>query len=923
MTPSNSISETAPNGHFVRDMIVYGSLRPGGTVAKGFIFEPPDLANASVSELNAFQNQLSLLLASLGDHQRLQVQWFCDSDYRHELLRYNEETQRAENLWTRRTRNERFTRYWTAMTNRQLRRQRLVLWISRRIESTPPPGVTRSVLTRHYQHLLDQLQQEFQHVEEMLRGIFSGQGARLAAMTDDDNYRHYARFLNPSYADRFDYDPITTFEPQLSIQENCWHSEGQGLSDFGFWMDGHYHSIIVLSRWPRVTFPGIIHRLTHLRLLDYAITVNVEPLSVRSEIFREEKAHDRLSGDYASEKKVSLLTAIQKKERKIAALMQGHTLPFQALFAIRVWDQSQSGLSAKATAIKNAINSMNGAQYVESSLPATTRKLFFQTWPGWLWGHYGCRKLYAEHTYLADMLPVSATFIGHLDGAEALYDGASDNLVGLRTFLGTSGSETPQHAVVLGMSGAGKSVTMCDLLSQTELYFDYTVLIEEGLSYGIYTQTVEPGAQPIILQPDGTHTLNYLDTSGLPLTPLHLSTATALVARMAGLPADEDKQRLQQAQIAHYLNQLYEDAFQDWSQNHAEKLVDIARHAYALSIYRRDKLSSGSSSLEAFADFRDWSRLHGDEAHSFLTSFHEKDILRFLKDPKTNREVRKLAFASFKPSDHPTHQMLQELMHLEAFGPDKESVRQIATLLQPWCRNGLYGPLFDGETNLSLTGRIAHFELGCIPESAPELKAAAGFLITHHTRQHLVTLPRSQRKRIIYEEVARFLDIPEGEKIVRESYAQMRKFNCWTVSIVQQYTRFKESRIRSTVFGNSRQFILLRQNDRADLEDIAQDIELPEITRQRIMSYPLPDQQPGQKFAAFTYFHLDTPRPLCGTVHNIASPEMLYCSSTSGEHFERRAKELKGHGDLIEGIATEANQPPVHSSHLNPNPEPS
>jgi hypothetical protein len=154
--------------------------------------------------------------------------------------------------------------------------------------------------------------------------------------------------------------------------------------------------------------------------------------------------------------------------------------------------------------------------------------------------------------------------------------------------------------------------------------------------------------------------------------------------------------------------------------------------------------------------------------------------------------------------------------------------------------------------------------------------------------------------------VARFLDIPEGEKIVRESYAQMRKFNCWTVSIVQQYARFKESRIRSTVFGNSRQFILLRQNDRADLEDIAQDIELPEITQQRIMGYPLPDQQPGRKFTAFTYFHLDTPRPLCGTVHNIASPEMLYCSSTSGDHFERRARQLKAHGDLIEGIVTEA-----------------
>ena len=115
------------------------------------------------------------------------------------------------------------------------------------------------------------------------------------------------------------------------------------------------------------------------------------------------------------------------------------------------------------------------------------------------------------------------------------------------------------------MSGAGKSVTICDLLSQTESYFAYTVIIEEGLSYGIYTQTVEPDAKPIMIQPDGDITINYLDTKGLPLTPDHLASATALVARMVGFSQSEDKQMLRQAQIAKYLNLLYEDVFQDWS----------------------------------------------------------------------------------------------------------------------------------------------------------------------------------------------------------------------------------------------------------------------------------------------------------------------------------------------------------------------
>ncbi len=894
--------ENAPNGFFIRDLIVFNGLRQGGYVSKGFIVQPPDLHNAQISELNEFQDQISLLLASLHDRQRLQVQYYCDSDYRNELSRYQTETEKMNNVWTQRTRNERFTRYWNLMTERKLRRQRLVLYISRAIDSSPKGTLSEKGLSEYYQTLLDQLDSEFTQVHETLCGIFSGQGARILPMTAAEHYRHYTTFLNPSLGLRFDYDPLETFDADLSIQENCWHSEGNGQSDFGFWMDGHYHSLIVLTRWPKMTHPGLIHRLTGLRLLDFTVTVNVEPLPVREEIDKEERQHDRIAGDYASEKKLSLVTVMEKKQKKIAALMQGHTLPFKVLFVVRAWDQTKEGLCAKTSAIKNAINSMNGAQYHESALPSSSRRLFFQTWPGWTWGKYDARKLYAENRYLADMLPFSATFTGHLESAEALYEGSDHNLVGIKTFAGTNGNSSPQHAVLLGMSGTGKSVNVCDLLSQTEGYFAYTVIIEEGLSYGIYTQTVEPGAKPIIIQPDGDLTINYLDTKRLPLTPDHLASATALVSRMVGTSQHEDKQMLRQAQISKYLNLLYEDVFTDWSRTHADQMPAIARHACALSYYRHEKLPPGATALEAFADFRDWQSSHSDEAQAYLHRFDEAEILKFSKEPNTARDVRNLAFAYFQPAEYPTHRMLQELMYLDASGAERDQIIEIATLLLPWCREGNYGCLFDGVSNLSITGKIAHFELGYVPDSAKELKAAAGFLITNDARKHIITLPRALRKRNVYEEVARFLDIPGGEEIVRESYAQLRKFNCWNISIVQQYSRFKQSRIRSAVFGNSRQFFLMRQSDRADLEDMAHDIALPDVTQHTIMNYPLPDHQVGQKFSAFTYLHLDAHRPICGTVQNVSSPEMLYCSSSSGEHFEKRARQLRGSANVIEGI---------------------
>jgi hypothetical protein len=100
----------------------------------------------------------------------------------------------------------------------------------------------------------------------------------------------------------------------------------------------------------------------------------------------------------------------------------------------------------------------------------------------------------------------------------------------------------------------------------------------------------------------------------------------------------------------------------------------------------------------------------------------------------------------------------------------------------------------------------------------------------------------------------------------------------------------------------------MRQSDRADLEDMAHDIALPDITQHTIMNYPLPDHQAGQKFSAFTYLHLDASRPVCGTVHNVSSPEMLYCSSSSGEHFEKRARQLRGSSNIIEGIIQNSTQ---------------
>jgi len=66
----------------------------------------------------------------------------------------------------------------------------------------------------------------------------------------------------------------------------------------------------------------------------------------------------------------------------------------------------------------------------------------------------------------------------------------------------------------------------------------------------------------------------------------------------------------------------------------------------------------------------------------------------------------------------------------------------------------------------------------------------------------------------------------------RSSKRAARRCGSSIASIVQQYAGFKESRIRSAVFGNSRHFFLMRQ---ADLDDMARDIGLSELTKHAIL----------------------------------------------------------------------------------------
>src|SRR5690606_31759 len=94
----------------------------------------------------------------------VQIRWTVDSDYRDELTAYKAVTdERCQpDSWAAISRNERFNRYWRAMQDGTLRREKLVLFLSKRIAANPPAAGSREVLQEHYRRLLAQYHEGFE-----------------------------------------------------------------------------------------------------------------------------------------------------------------------------------------------------------------------------------------------------------------------------------------------------------------------------------------------------------------------------------------------------------------------------------------------------------------------------------------------------------------------------------------------------------------------------------------------------------------------------------------------------------------------------------------------------------------------------------------------------------------------------------------
>ena len=500
------------------------------------------------------------------------------------------------------------------------------------------------------------------------------------------------------------------------------------------------------------------------------------------------------------------------------------------------------------------------------------------------------------------MWPAGSTPRAYLDQSEWISDGDQNNLIGGRTFLGAQ----PVHMLVIGSTSGGKSVLTQTHVIQTALGFKFIVVIDDGLSWMTTCHKLDPTSRPIIVRSNGNQTFNIFDTRQLPLSAEHLTNATALCHLLVGRSNDEDKDKLRAAVLADTISEVYEVAYRAWRNRNPEAHYNLCRETALLLKFQ--EANGLESFLDAFLEARSRRNANPEALLEFEDDIDDHAALALDRNPATEHLVRNLAFAAWSPEMFPTLFNLHDEFHAAGLqkGAHQELCATLASLLRPWLRDGRYGPIVDGASNVDLGSvqlaendllKVVHFDLGKIGKAESELRAVVGFLITNEVRNHIQGMPRGIRKQVVIEEMTSFLKIPNGEEIVIDFYERFRKYSAQVVSVFQHYSTLLEAhpKVAKAILGNSDAMMLLRNPNRKDLETLSSFIYLPEVIKDKIASFPKPADMAGRPdaYAGFVYVQLDGEQPRFTVGRNVISEELERITSSSGDVFEEKLRDLK------------------------------
>jgi len=903
------MARTFPVGWFEQDMLWWGADLDAHTcLARGARVEVPDLRSADHRTILELQRQNLHLLAAVGPSAALQLQWTVEDDFGGAIGVYRA-SKAGASPWCRRTCAVRQAFYEQRSAEGSLRRERVHAYIGRRCDGLSVRDVRSLAACEAF------LRQAAAGLDAQLRMLAMVHPlGRWLPMDTAAHATDLRKFLNPSLAQVLaggDGVGSTGLDRSRSIRANCLRSDLNafaagpgGRAGGALYFDGHYHALFVLRELPRGTRPGMLLPVLDAVNRGAAITLAIRPLGVGAEIERLRREIDELSAFLTDRRATGIENDIRLRHARIDSLLSSVTIPFHLLFVVRVWAESEETLAARALAMRTALQAIDGAEFLQVANAAQARHLFYETLPGNLGGTYRGWDVYVENHNLADLMPISSTFTGHLEEAQALYDSPGRSVVGLRL---VTANGTPQHSVVVGVNGSGKSAFLIDLMSQTDCHWAYRFFQEEGLAF--VTQAQLCGMRSLVLRESGEATLNPFDTHGLPLTSAGIARVVRTCMKLVGLSRDEDRNRRREGLIGEYVRSAFGDSAEDWRQADEGRWQDLARRALAA-----ERLRTGDDDfLDGFLALRELERVDPAAAAGRLAAPSDEEVVRHALLPAGRAQCEALVFSRLAAPDYPRFDGLVALMkhgrlaHHRSAGVAGELDFLSSELGKGLRAGGVVGAFLDGPTTIEVGGAGLHFDTSRLPEGT--LKELAGFVVFDHVRQHILTLPRAAAKVMLLDELRRILLIPGATEFVKELLAQMRKYRCVFVGAFQEPSQIDDidPALTDLLLGQCKQFFLMRQNNADQVGRIARVIGLPGAAQRAIAQHPLIEHQSGGRRASYlTYFSREAAAPVCGTVRVEIDPAMLYVAESSGAVFDQRMRALVRYPSAYEGVLAES-----------------
>lgn len=876
-------SKMLQDGYICEETVIFGGLHHGGYVAKGYSVGLPTLTGSSIGYRNELEGRLSAMLRSLDSGARLQVRWSTDSDFGRELVAFHERTELLQPaVWSSRMRSERVGRYLERSQNGSMRKERVSFFVTRPMHKKPTAN------ERALRDRAAEAGKSFDIFESVARENLAAVGGSVAVMGEDELAEEYRRFINPLHR-----GPIP-FQGDRSILQNFQLGDGVGVvqPSIGFYLGGTYFATITLQSLPQSTFGGIVQTLTSLPICDFSICANIIPLVASEVIAKEEAEMAKLQRALGSRRHPRMEAALGVRQQRLTNLVGCAVVPFRCQFILLVWDSSMEGLQGKVSSLMAAVLRMQSAKPYEAAFPTTAVNFFRCCTPGWSFDSYRDHEHYLEDRPLADLLPFSGSSDPSLGTAEALYDDGSGGLIGVSGFSGEPGSESPRHTLVIGKTGSGKSLFVNDLLTQSDPHYDFTVIVDDGNSYGGLVSAM--GGSSFIIEAHGSHTFNYLDPQGA-LTSGHLADVSAILLAMCGSGTTGRRASL----LIGAVKAFYADVASDWLGGEG-RIATASREAILFEEF--SKMRPGGPA-GAWADYTaaKLSDLLGFSDK--LAAITDQEVEVFSVGQNVETLLRRLAFSLMKPEEMPTHSDFCQFLEVLALSAnsEKEELDALAQDLRRWDREGPFGALFDGVGNFDFSGSLVHLELGRIPEAAKDLRRVALLLVCNQVRNEMMRRPRSQRKRMIVEEMSSLLEIPDAERVVRGFSDRGRKYGVWIIGVIQQLGERTKSPAFVSIIGNFRQIVLFKQTSAAEASVLADAFQLPDSARELLLSIPNPTKERGSVFLLCTS---DEGRPVVRVGCNVVHPEMMFIAGSSGDQHERREAAIASGLDLLEAAAS-------------------